>query len=201
MKTGWGTSPRPLRPQGYDSGPVCRVAAVDDVAITRAGAEALDRLRPLWLALHHHHQAVAGDALRPYVDDDHSWAARRAMYAGFLAAPHGSFVLLAERAGAGAGPLLAYAMVAITPVQETWVDDTWRTGPLIAEIETLSVAPEARGQGLGGVLLDRIDAELEAAGVADVVVGAFAANQRALRLYERRGFRPTWNYLSRFAGR
>jgi ribosomal protein S18 acetylase RimI-like enzyme len=174
---------------------------VDDVVITRAGAEALDRLRPLWLELHHHHQAVAGDALRPYVDDEHSWAARRGMYAGFLAAPHGSFLLLAEPAGADAGALLAYAMVAITPVEETWLDDTWRTGPLIAEIETLSVAPEARGRGLGSALLDRIDAELDAAGVADVVVGAFAANERALRLYERRGFRPTWNYLSRLAGR
>jgi ribosomal protein S18 acetylase RimI-like enzyme len=170
---------------------------VDDVVITRVGAEALDRLEPLWIELHHHHQAVAGDALRPYVDDAYSWAARRAMYAGFLAAPHGSFVLLAERADA----LLAYAMVAITPVEETWVDDTWRTGPLVAEIETLSVAPEARGQGLGGALLDRIDAELADAGIPDVVVGAFAANAGALALYERRGFRPTWNYLSRFAGR
>jgi L-amino acid N-acyltransferase YncA len=85
---------------------------VEAVTITRAGAEALDQLEPLWLELHHHHQAVAG-----------------------------------------------------------------------------------------GALLDRINAELEAAGIADVVVGAFAANAGALRLYERRGFRPTWNYLSRFAGR
>jgi ribosomal protein S18 acetylase RimI-like enzyme len=170
---------------------------VDGVVITRAGAEALDRLAPLWLELHRHHQAVGGPALEPYVDDAHSWAARRAMYAGFLAAPHGSFVLLAERGDA----LLGYAMVAISPVGDTWVDDSWRTGPLIAEIETLSVAPSARGQGIGTALLDRIDAELAAADVADVVVGAFAANTDALALYERRGFRPTWNYLSRFAGR
>jgi hypothetical protein len=26
-------------------------------------------------------------------------------------------------------------------------------------------------------------------------------NAGAIRLYERRGFRPTWLYLSRFAGR
>jgi ribosomal protein S18 acetylase RimI-like enzyme len=170
---------------------------VGDLVISRAGAESLDRVEPLWLELHHHHQAVAGAALRPYVDDAYSWAARRAMYAGFLAAPHGSFVLLGERDGALAG----YAMVAISPVEDTWVDDTWRAGPLIADIETLSVAPDARGQGVGTALLDRIDAELEQAGIADVIVGAFAANAGALRLYERRGFRPTWNYLSRFAGR
>ena len=169
----------------------------DGVVITRAGAEALDRLEPLWIALHRHHQAVGGAALEPYVDDAHSWAARRAMYAGFLAAPHGSFVLLAERGDA----LAAYAMVAVVPVEETWVDDTWRAGPLIAEIETLSVVPGERGQGIGSALLDRIDAELAAAGIADVVVGAFAANTGALALYERRGFRPTWNYLSRFGGK
>ena len=165
--------------------------------ISRAGAEVLDRLEPLWLELHRHHQAVGGPALEPYVDDAHSWAARRGMYAGFLAAPHGSFVLLAERGGA----LLGYAMVAISPVEDTWVDDTWRTGPLIAEIETLSVVASARRQGIGSALLDRVDAELARADVADAVVGAFAANTGALALYERRGFRPTWNYLSRFAGR
>jgi ribosomal protein S18 acetylase RimI-like enzyme len=170
---------------------------VHGVVITRVGAEALDRLEPLWLELHHHHQAVAGPALRPYVDDAHSWATRRAMYAGFLDAPHGSFVLLAERDGA----LIAYAMVAIVPVEDTWVDDTWRAGPLVAEIETLSVLPGERGNGIGSALLDRVDAALAEAGVADLVVGAFAANAGALALYERRGFRPTWNYLSRFAGR
>lgn len=166
------------------------------VRIARAGAESLERVRPLWLALHAHHQAVAGPALEPYAGDAHSWAVRRAMYAGHLAAGHGSFLLLAERGDA----LVAYAMVAIVPVEETWVDDTWRTGPLIAEIETLSVAPAERGRGVGSALLDRIDTELEQLGVADVVVGAFAANAGALALYERRGFRPTWNYLSRFAG-
>ena len=169
---------------------------MEGIEITRAGAEALDRLRPLWLELHHHHQAVGGPALEPYVDDAYSWAARRAMYARFLTAPHGSFVLLAQQGDA----LVAYAMVAISPVEDTWVDDTWRTGPLIAEIETLSVVPELRGQGLGGALLDRIDTELDALGVRDVVIGAFAANTGALALYERRGFRPTWNYLSRFGG-
>ena len=170
---------------------------MDEVAITRAGGEVLDRLEPLWLELHHHHQAIAGAALEPYVGDAHSWAARRAMYAGFLEAPHGSFVLLAERNAA----LLGYAMVAISPVEDTWLDDTWRTGPLIGEIETLSVTADARGEGIGTALLDRADEELTAAGVEDVVVGAFAANTGALALYERRGFRPTWNYLSRLAGK
>jgi ribosomal protein S18 acetylase RimI-like enzyme len=171
---------------------------MEGVGISRWGAEAIERVRPLWLELHRHHQQVGGEALRPYVGDAHSWDARRAMYARFLGEPHGSFLLLAERPG---GDLLGYAMVAISPVEDTWVDDTWRTGPLIAEIETVSVTAGARGQGIGSALLDRIDVELAAAGIGDVVIGAFATNADALRLYERRGFRPTWNYLSRFGGR
>jgi ribosomal protein S18 acetylase RimI-like enzyme len=171
------------------------VSPMDDVRITRAGEEAIDRVRDLWLELHRHHQAVGGEALGPYAGDEHSWSTRRAMYARLLAEPHGSFVLLAERGAEAVG----YAMVAVSPVQETWLDDTWTTGPLIAEIETMAVTAAARRQGLGGRLLDRIDAELAAAGIEDVVVGAFATNAGALRLYERRGFRPTWTYLTRLA--
>jgi GNAT superfamily N-acetyltransferase len=162
---------------------------------SRAGAEALDRLRPLWLELHHHHQAVSGPALGPYVDDATSWTARRALYEDFLAA--GGFAVLAERDG----ELIGYAMVAIRTSAETELDDTWRAGARVAEIETMSVAPSARGQGAGTALLDRIDAELEAEGIDDVLVMAFAANAGAIRLYERRGFRPATLHLMRLAGR
>ena len=165
------------------------------VAITRAGPEALDRLRPLWLVLHHHHQAAGGPALGPYVDDDASWTARRSLYDGFFR--QGGFAVLAERDGA----LLGYAMVAITPVEETLMPDTWRTGDRVAEIETLVVDPAARGAGLGTALLDRVDEELASEGVADVLIGAIVTNTDAIRLYERRGFRPAWVYLLRLGER
>lgn len=170
---------------------------MDAVAITRAGADAIDRVRALWLELHRHHQAVGGAPLGPYVGDEPSWSARRAMYARLLAEPHGSFLLLADRAGA----LVGYAMVAVSPVEDTWLHDTWRTGPLVAEIETMAVTADARGQGIGARLLERIDAELDDAGIRDVVVGAFATNAGAIRLYERHGFRAAWTYLTRLAGR
>ena len=165
------------------------------IAITRAGSEALDRLAPLWLLLHAHHQDVGGEALGPYVDDEASWRARRELYAGFLDA--GGFALLAERDG----ELIGYAMVAVTPVAQTLMPDTWSTGPLVAEIETLSVLPAERGAGVGSALLDRIDAELKAIGVADVMIGAFVTNADAIRHYERRGFRPAWLYMLRLGGR
>ena len=164
-------------------------------AYRRSGAEALDRLRPLWLELHHHHQAVGGQALGPYVTDDESWAARRELYTGFLAA--GGFAILAE----DGGELLGYALVAIKTAADTEFEDTWRSGPRVAEIETLSVAPAARGRGIGSALLDRIDEELEAEGIEDVAIAAFVTNLDAIRLYERRGFRPASLHLIRLAGR
>ena len=156
----------------------------------------------------HLEQARAGDGARRRpaaggvdervgepVDDAASWRARRELYAGFL--DGGGFALLAEREG----ELIGYAMVAVTPVAETLMPDTWRTGELVAEIETLSVTPAARGEGVGSALLDRIDAELESAGVDDVMIGAFVTNADAIRLYERRGFRPAWLYMLRLGGR
>jgi ribosomal protein S18 acetylase RimI-like enzyme len=38
-------------------------------------------------------------------------------------------------------------------------------------------------------------------GVDDLILGALAGNADAIRLYERRGYRPTWLYLSKFADR
>jgi hypothetical protein len=34
-----------------------------------------------------------------------------------------------------------------------------------------------------------------------MILGALAGNADAIRLYERRGYRPTWLYLSKFDGR
>ena len=61
--------------------------------------------------------------------------------------------------------------------------------------------PEHRGGGIGSALLDALDREFAAGGVEDVILGVLPGNTDAQRLYERRGFRPTWLYLSRFAGR
>jgi ribosomal protein S18 acetylase RimI-like enzyme len=165
------------------------------VTISRAGAEAIDRLRPLWLALHHHHQHVGGERLGPYVDDDASWTARRDLYAEFLAGE--GFALLAERDG----DLVGYAMVAVKTSAETELDDTWQSGDRVGEIETLVVLQEVRGEGVGSALLDAVDAELEAAGIHDVLIAAFVTNLEAIRLYERRGFRPASLYMIRLAAR
>jgi ribosomal protein S18 acetylase RimI-like enzyme len=181
-----------MRPRGT---PPPRSLRQVDVAIRRAGAEVLDRLRPLWLELHHHHQAVGGAALGPYVGDDVSWAARRELYGAFFAG--GGFAVLAERGD----ELIGYALVALKTSAETELDDTWVSAPRVAEIETLSVLPAARGAGVGTALLDAVDAELAAEGIGDVLIAAMAGNVDAIRLYERRGFRPASLFMVRLAGR
>ena len=159
------------------------------IEIAVAGAERIDELEPLWLALHHHHRAVAA---APVVeDDDDSWARRRAWYLEMLAGGE-DVVLIAERAGRAVG----YAFLHL----HHGPDDTWPVGERWGEVVSLSVSPEERGAGVGTALLDAVDAELAARGVADLQVAVMAGNAAALRLYERRGLRPAELVLFRFGG-
>jgi ribosomal protein S18 acetylase RimI-like enzyme len=155
----------------------------------------LPALEPLWVSVHHQHVASMPE-LAPYVDDGQTWAARSQLYRELLGKP-GTILLLAEAPDGVAGYGLAHVM----PAADTWTADTWQTGELIGEIESLSVLPAYRGQGIGGRLLDELISRLAAAGVHDLVLGVLPGNTAAIRLYQRHGFRSTWSYLSRFAGR
>ena len=77
------------------------------------------------------------------------------------------------------------------------LDDTYPWGERHAEIYTLSVAPEARGQGIGSRLLDAADQRLAALGIVDVAVAAMVENEDAISFYRRRGFAPRELYLYR----
>ncbi|HEU5421878.1 MAG TPA: GNAT family N-acetyltransferase [Streptosporangiaceae bacterium] len=164
------------------------------VDVRRGTAADLPLLEPLWISVHHRH-AEAMPELAPYVDDTTSWAQRSALYAELLAKPD-TVLLLAWDSTDLIGYGLSHVMKA-----EAWMTDTWETGARIGEIESLAVLPGYRGRGIGTRLLEELERELDAAGVQDVVIGVLPGNTAAIRLYERRGFRPTWSYLSRFAGR
>ena len=160
--------------------------------IHRGGPDDLSRLEPLWVSVHHRH-AESMPELAPYVDDATTWAARRTLYAELLEKPD-TILLLASAGDA----LVGYGLAHVMRAEETWAADTWVTGSRIGEIESLAVLPEHRGRGLGSELLDRLERELRAQGVTDLVLGLLPGNEDAARLYERRGYRPTWLYLSRF---
>jgi ribosomal protein S18 acetylase RimI-like enzyme len=163
--------------------------------IRRGGAEDLPRLEPLWIAVHHRH-AESMPELAPYVDDATTWAERRTLYAELLANDD-TVLLLAEDDGA----LVGYGLAHVMQAAGTLFSDTWVTGERIGEIESLSVLPGHRGQGLGSRLLEGLEAALRERGVTDLVLGLLPGNLDAARLYERRGYRPTWMYVSRFDGR
>jgi len=165
------------------------------VQIRPGGPHDLDRLEPLWVSVHHRH-AESMPELAPYVDDATTWAERRKVYAELLAKPDTVLLLAGPEAA-----LVGYGLAHVMAAEETWIPDTWVTGRRIGEIESLAVLPEHRGRGLGTELLDRLERELRARGVHDIVIGVLPGNDGAVRMYERRGYRPTWMYLSRFEGR
>jgi len=160
-----------------------------------ATAADLHLVEPLWIAVHRRHTETMPE-LAPYVDDDTSWAARKELYEELLAKPD-TLLLLAFDGDAAIGYGLAHVMA----VEDSWVPDTWQTGSRIGEVESLGVLPRYRGSGLGSALLDRLEAHLRDCGAHDLILGVVPGNQDAIRLYQRRGYRPTWLYLSRFEGR
>lgn len=147
------------------------------IAITRHGPEVIDELCPLWLALVAHHGAVA-PSMGPVRDEDDSWARRRAHYERQLARP-GAFVLVARDEQQRA---VGYALVGIEGPSPTWPEpDGW------AEIDSLALLPEARGQGVGRRLIDRAQEEV---GERELRLFVMAENADARRFHEREGFSP-----------
>jgi GNAT superfamily N-acetyltransferase len=152
-----------------------------------AGIDRISEVEPLYRDLHRHHRAVATSAL--VTDEDLSWSRRAEWYRQILANGAG-FLVIARREGAPVG----YAMVEI----HSGPDDTWPIGDAYGEVQSLAVAPSERGGGLGGRLMDAVDAELARLGVHDLAVGVLAGNEDAIRFYERRGLRPGELQMWRF---
>lgn len=155
---------------------------MENVWIGRAGPERVDDLEPLWRALHDYHRTVATPVPgAPWRETDDSWPRRRAKYLALLQEP-GAFVLIAE---ANARPV-AYALVSIHEP----ADDTNDTGDRWAELQTLSVVPEHRGEGLGTRLMERVHEELRALGIRTMLIGVADGNDDAMRFYRRHGYSP-----------
>ena len=79
-------------------------------------------------------------------------------------------------------------------------DAVWFTGSHYAELLSLSVAPDERGNGVGGALLDAVEAGLAARGLDQYVIGVDTVNAGAQRFYERRGFRDGFHLMHGWVG-
>jgi len=159
--------------------------------IVRAGAERLDEVRALWLALRDHHHA--GDpSVGPMRGDEDAWAVARPMLAGYLA-QDGAFLLLAERED-GDG-LDGFALVTVQGPMATWAVDRF------GFLEILSVAPAARGLGLGSRLLAAVEAELAPLGIDALELSVMAGNVGAQAFYRALGFEVSGLEMTRRFGR
>ena len=106
---------------------------------------------------------------------------RRGLYESWMESGD-ALVLVARRAGTPVGYAVAHL--------QDGPDDTFAVGARYAELYSLSVAPEARGAGVGSALMDTLDERLAELGIADLTLGVMAGNEDAIRFYRRRGLVP-----------
>jgi ribosomal protein S18 acetylase RimI-like enzyme len=148
-------------------------------------AAELDRVEPLFRGMVEHHRAVAGMEW-PVRESGEAWRRRRAQYAEWLAG-EGFWLLLAVDETDAA---IAYAALKVVES-----GPTWDLGERIAELESLAVAEQARGSGIGAELMRESRELLRAEGISHWEVGVVESNAGAVRFYEREGFRRYYRYM------
>jgi ribosomal protein S18 acetylase RimI-like enzyme len=152
----------------------------------------LDDLEPVWRALYEHHTALTPHLRDRELPFAQAWETRRGIEREWLASEPESFVLAAQDGDRYVG----YAFVRIR--SGAGFAASWRASDPLAELAILAVLPEARGRGIGSMLLDAVEARLEELGVDDMLIEVITTNTEAMRLYERRGAVP---FLTRFVHR
>ena len=83
----------------------------------------------------------------------------------------------------GGEPAVGVALVTLRP-------NVWYPGP-VALLDEMYVAPEARGAGVGGAIVERLVAECRRDGVSAIEINVDEGDVDARRFYERHGFSPT----------
>jgi ribosomal protein S18 acetylase RimI-like enzyme len=138
---------------------------------------ALDELRPLWLALHGHHHAVA--EYRELVHDaQRSWERRRSWYRELLASGGAYFIARDEDAPVG----YAMTQTVLGP------DDTFEVQGGIVEIISLVVAESLRTRGVGSSLVAAVREFALRRGIDTVKVAVMVGNTGAQSFYTNAGF-------------
>ncbi len=154
--------------------------------VRRGTLDAVAALEPLWASMVEHHRAVAGEAW-PVRPAEAAWRVRREQYRAWLT--DGSGTLFVATLGE-ATDAVGYAMLRVHEPGATW-----DLGAQVGEVESLAVAPSARGAGVGSALMAACRDELSSHGIVYWTVAVVEANAGAVRLYEREGFRPYYRLL------
>jgi ribosomal protein S18 acetylase RimI-like enzyme len=153
----------------------------DDVRIEICGAEVVDELRPLWLALKAHHASVLPSEGPPRGDDE-GWAIRSGNYREWIEEDDAFFTVARTRA---TGAPVAYAFTTLLAAGPTWARPE-----RLGYVESLVIAPSARGAGLGRRMLQAVWDQLETVGATEIRLGVIAANASGRAFYEALGFEP-----------
>jgi ribosomal protein S18 acetylase RimI-like enzyme len=161
------------------------VSDCDDpsVEIVRLPAERLDELELLWSALYEHHQSLTPHLASRARSLSDAWRDHVALARRWLAEEPGSFVLGAEIDDR----LVGYAFVRLVAEK---LAASWTISNPYADLTVLSVLPELRGRGIGAMLMDATNTELQRRGIRDLAITVITTNTEAKRLYERRGAVP-----------
>ncbi len=156
--------------------------------VAEAGREGIDRVEDLWGSLVEAHRDVI-DGAWPVRSAPDAWSRRRAQYETWIADGSGT-LLLAVPADDPGGPTAGYAMVTVHPA-----GPSWDLGDRVGELETLVVAEDARGTGVGTLLIRAARDLLREKGAKFWSVAVVEANDGATRLYEHEGFRPYYRSM------
>ncbi len=145
--------------------------------------EELDCLEPMWRSLYEHQREITEEVekVAKARTPSESWATRRAHYERWLREP-GAFALLARVDGEAVG----YALARLHQDGAS----SWNFGSPHGELETLSVLPNYRGQGIGTALLREVRRRFRAAGATTMMIGVISTNEQAQKLYKREGAVP-----------
>jgi ribosomal protein S18 acetylase RimI-like enzyme len=155
------------------------MSAGEAVRIEICGAEVVDELRPLWVALKAHHTAVLPTEGDPRSDDE-GWAIRSGNYREWIKEDDAFFTV--ARVVATGAPV-AYAFTTMLSA-----GPTWPTPSRLGYVESLVVAPSERGGGLGRRMLQAVWDQVQTVGGSEIRLGVIAANAPARAFYEAIGF-------------
>ncbi len=173
----------PWVPPGCDH----RAVSSDSIRIVEGKVGDIERVEPLWRSMVEFHSDLAGGdwPVRPV---EAAWELRRAQYREWIG-DEGCWLLLAVDTE-GATGASGYAVLRLVEP-----GPTWDLGERIGEIESLAVAPEARGEGIGTALLEAARGLLRERGISYWSVGVVEKNAGATRHYRRHGFRNYYRQL------
>jgi ribosomal protein S18 acetylase RimI-like enzyme len=150
-----------------------------DVRVEICGVEVVDELRPLWLALKAHHTAILPSEGQPRSDDE-GWAIRSGNYREWIKEDDAFFTIARTTA---TGAPVGYAFTTLLSA-----GPTWPTPARVGYVESLVVAPTARGTGLGRRILQTVWDQLQTVGAEEIRLGVIAANASGRAFYESLGF-------------